>query len=250
MAYSYCGIPIYGHQETHEKVARFLSDLPPGSRVLDVPAGAGALSKRLADMGLVIEAADLSPELFQAEGLSCTPVDLNQGLPFPDGTYDAVTCVEGIEHLEDHFQLIRELHRVLRPGGRLIITTPNITSVNSRLRFFLTGFVSLSERPVNEFEADTLNDHIHSITYPELRHILHTGGLRITAIAGTLRQTGGWFRLLLPLARWYLNHACKEETDPAQREANREIARQMFSPELLYCRILIVVAEKLQAPSL
>jgi len=243
MPNSYAGIPVYAHLEIHEQVAALLGDLPRGSVVLDVPSGPGALSARLRDMGLEVEAGDLFPESFQAEGIACHGVDLNASLPMPDGSYDAVVCVEGIEHLENHFGLVRELRRVVKPGGRLVITTPNITSVNSRLRFFLTGFFSLAERPVNERTRDETNDHIHPLTYPELRFILQTNGFRVAHVTGAVRQQGGWFRLFVPLGRWYLRRACRKERDLEQGEVNRGIAEALFSWELLLCRDLIVVAE-------
>src|SRR5207244_3821228 len=53
--------------------------------------------------------------------------DLNTGaLPYRSGAFDRATCLEVIEHVIDPLQLLRELHRVLRPAGRLILTTPNI----------------------------------------------------------------------------------------------------------------------------
>lgn len=241
---TYDGIAIHTRAEEHEKVAGLLGDLPRGSKVLDVPAGAGALSKRLSDMGFAVEAGDLEPDSFEAEGINCTALDLNAQLPFEDESFDAAVCVEGIEHLENPFGLIRELCRVLKQGGRLVITTPNITSANSRLRFFLTGFVSVPGRPINEFRHDPLNDHINPLTYPQLRYMLHTSGLRITTVTGAVKQAGGWYRLLLPLGRSYFRRALRKEKDLAQREVNAQIAREMFSPDLLFSRVLIVVTEK------
>jgi SAM-dependent methyltransferase len=68
-------------------------------------------------------------------------VDLNA--PFaevagPDGV-DAVTLMEVIEHLENPRHVLREIGAMLRPGGILILTTPNASGVYSRVRFFFTG---------------------------------------------------------------------------------------------------------------
>ena len=243
MAHQYSGIAVYAHLEIHEKVAELLGDLPRGLRVLDVPSGPGALSARLRDLGFDVEAGDLFPESFLAEGITCQGVDLNGPLPMADATYDVVVCVEGIEHLESHFGLVRELRRVLKPGGRLVITTPNITSVNSRLRFFLTGFFSLAERPVSEQARDETNDHIHPLTYPELRFMLQTNGLRVTQVTGAVRQQGAWFGAFVPLGKWYLRRACRKERDLAQCAVNRGVTERMFSADLLRTRDLVVVAE-------
>jgi SAM-dependent methyltransferase len=229
----------------HGKVAALVGDLPRGCRVLDVPAGAGALSWRLAEMGLVVTAADLEPEGFCAPGMDCAQADLNARLPFPAASFDAVVCVEGLEHLESPAGALRELHRVLRPGGRLVVTTPNPTSVSSRLRFLLTGFFSVAERPINEAHPVPGAGHISMLTYPLLRYLLHTNGFRLTQVSGAVRRGGAWFGLLRPAAAAALHKALqRQEPDPDQRALNLEVARHLMSPELLHCRVMVLVAHR------
>lgn len=244
MVQQYAGIPVFAYGQVHEKVAALLSDLPRGSRVLDVPAGAGALSRRLADAGLQVHAGDLEPEHFRPTDIPCSTLDLNGPLPFAVGEFDAVACVEGIEHLENPFGLVRELGRCLKRGGRLVITTPNITSARSRLRFFLTGHMSLSPRPINEFARDWGNDHITPLTYPQLRYMLHTNGFEVQQVTGAVRQAGGWFALFAPVGKLMYARACGKEPDARQRAVNPEIARVLFSREVLTSRILVVSARK------
>ena len=68
-------------------------------------------------------------------------VDMEKCLPFEDQAFDAAICCEGIEHVLSPFQLFSELSRVLKVGGVLIITTPNIQNLYSRVQFLYTGYL-------------------------------------------------------------------------------------------------------------
>lgn len=60
-------------------------------------------------------------------------------LPLRKGRYDIAVCVEGIEHLENQWNLVRNLNRALKPGGHLVLTTRNILDFRSRLRYLAEG---------------------------------------------------------------------------------------------------------------
>jgi len=122
----------------HDAVLSLISS-KKGGKVLDAAAGNGAMSKRLSEMGYETFPIDIDASKFQYTKLRCKEVDLNKDIPFEDNFFDLVVSVETIEHLENPWHFIRELHRVLRPGGQLIITTPNITSIFSRLLFLING---------------------------------------------------------------------------------------------------------------
>jgi len=98
----------------HEKVLKITALLPKG-RVLDIPCGQGALAKRLKVQGFETFCGDLDPEWYRIEGGHFHQVNLNGILPYKDQSFDCVTCVEGIEHLENPHLLIREIGRVLKP---------------------------------------------------------------------------------------------------------------------------------------
>jgi len=70
-----------------------------------------------------------------------TRVDLEQPLPFSDAYFDAVVCCEGIEHVYSPGHLMSEFARVLKPGEILVITTPNIQNLLSRLKFLFCGYL-------------------------------------------------------------------------------------------------------------
>jgi SAM-dependent methyltransferase len=122
----------------HKAVLRLLADEPRG-RLLDAAAGTGALIPKLLDLGFQAEACDIDPHAYRLSNPGCRAVDLNAPLPYPDRTIDIIVCVEALEHLISPRHTLREFGRVLRPGGCLIISTPNVQSMFSRFHFLLVG---------------------------------------------------------------------------------------------------------------
>ena len=115
-----------------------LSMMPSGRcKVLDAGAGEGALSARLIDAGHDVKAVDIEPKSFGIKGVKCKKADLNDRIPYPDSSFDVVMCVEVIEHLENPWQLIREINRVLKKNGTAIISTPNNHNWYSRIYFLV-----------------------------------------------------------------------------------------------------------------
>jgi 2-polyprenyl-3-methyl-5-hydroxy-6-metoxy-1,4-benzoquinol methylase len=208
-------------------------------------AGSGAFAQRLQQLGFAVEACDLFPEQFRAPGIAIKFADLSERLPYDDGSFDALSCLEGIEHLEDQFAFIRECWRVLRPGGRFLLSTPNILGLASRWRYFWTGFFPLATKPMNEHRKAPIHDHIHLITYYELRYILRTTGFNVLEVTtDRIRKYGllhGW---ATPLVWAATRLALRRETDPRQVESNADIAAHMLSPDLLFGRTLMVVAQR------
>ncbi len=136
----YHGIPIAAAGNAHAEVVGRLVELSsPPAAVLDIAAGYGALSARLIDAGYDVTANDLDPSRFQP-AIECRSVNLDG--PFATelgGPYDAVVAVEIIEHLESPAAFLRECKALLRPGGVLVVSTPNLDSALSRVRFLTTG---------------------------------------------------------------------------------------------------------------
>jgi SAM-dependent methyltransferase len=130
----------FAHQRFEEglELAAYFASKYPGRdlRILDLGAGNGGVSLALAneERNRVV-AADVvfNPELALLRARSSLPVDQvlasAASLPFADGSFDAVLCLETIEHLPDAAGAAKEMMRVLKPGGQVMITTP------ARLRF-------------------------------------------------------------------------------------------------------------------
>jgi 2-polyprenyl-3-methyl-5-hydroxy-6-metoxy-1,4-benzoquinol methylase len=248
---NYENLQIIAHGRTHRKVIDIFARFPARGSLLEVPAGEGALAWQLHKLGYTVTAGDIDPHFFKVTSIPCVYVDLNQQFPFPNGEFDFISCVEGIEHLEDQFQFVRECHRILKPGGTLLLSTPNILNLASRLKFLFSGFYSLVPRPINEFSQVPVFDHIHPITYYQLRYILHTQGFEITKATTDFARRGAAALLpLWPLIRLYSVRTMRKERDLQQRRANREIRRTLTSPALLLGRTLIVVARKKSSHSI
>ncbi|MBN1132840.1 MAG: class I SAM-dependent methyltransferase [Bacteroidales bacterium] len=126
----------------HQRFLKYLEkqDEKPGMKVLDLGAGRGALTGKLHELGYDVSACDLFPELFEFDKTECRKVDMTDTFPYSDDTFDLVVAVEVTEHILDHENFFREAGRILKPGGRLYISTPNILSMNSRFRFLFRGF--------------------------------------------------------------------------------------------------------------
>jgi 2-polyprenyl-3-methyl-5-hydroxy-6-metoxy-1,4-benzoquinol methylase len=238
-------LQIIAHERTHRKVVEIFSRFDDRGRLLEIPAGEGALAWQLHKAGYEVTAGDIDPKFFKVAPIPCVHIDLNRRFPIEDSQFDFISCIEGIEHLEDQFAFVRECCRVLKPGGRLVLSTPNILNLASRLKFLFSGFYSLVPRPINEFSQVPVFDHIHPLTYYQLRYMLHTQGFQIAQVTTDFaRRSAAALYFLWPLVRLYSVRTMRKETDPQQRQANREIRRLMSSRRLLLGRTLIVVARK------
>jgi 2-polyprenyl-3-methyl-5-hydroxy-6-metoxy-1,4-benzoquinol methylase len=111
-------------------------------RVLEFGAGTGTLLGKLLDRGCrgTLTGADLLPRPRDlADQVGWIQADLNAPLPCADGSFDAIVSTEVIEHLENPRAVFREFSRVLRPGGQLLLTTPNQESIRSLASLIVRG---------------------------------------------------------------------------------------------------------------
>ena len=170
---------------THAKVLALLSSEVPGI-ILDAPAGEGYASKRLKELGFEVYAADLDEKDFKLRDIQFDHIDLNNILPYRDAFFNYIICIEGIEHIENPHHLIREFSRILEKDGKLIITTPNILSVYSRLRYLFSGYADWIHSRINLPKAkktfDLMEQHINMIGFPELHYVLSENGFEIETL--------------------------------------------------------------------
>lgn len=111
--------------------------------LLDVGAGQGHFVERLKQKNFKLFAVDLMYS--RVEGVEWFVQDLNRLLQFKDEKFNVVTCVEVLEHIENPRKLIREMYRVLKPGGILVASTPNNQSWRSILSYiFREHFVAFT----------------------------------------------------------------------------------------------------------
>ncbi len=114
--------------------------LRPGAEVLDVGAGAGHYSGLMRSLGGRVRCVDYDQakvDMLKDAGFDALRADAQEVLPFPDGSFDFVTALEVIEHLEKPQRLLAEAARVLKDDGLLLISTPNRRSLEA-----LVGHIS------------------------------------------------------------------------------------------------------------
>jgi 2-polyprenyl-3-methyl-5-hydroxy-6-metoxy-1,4-benzoquinol methylase len=222
--------------------------LPLGAHVLDAPCGgAAALTLALQERGFNGTGADLDLDAEIRLGKAFAKADLDAPLPWPDKSFDAVFSTEGIEHLENHFSFLRELCRILKSGGVLVLTTPNITSLRSRVRFFGSGFFGRDSRPLNEAGRHPLH-HIGLATFPELRYEMLMSGFQLLEVRHThVKPVSYLYSIYAPFMWLYTLLAFRKEKDAEQRKRNKEIFATLFSPSLLFGECLMLVAKKRDA---
>ena len=188
------------HEAIHDTVVGILKELPRGA-LLDVPAGEGALAARLIDDGFDVRCCDLYPEIFRLDGVDIHRGNLDAELPFSDRSFDYVTCLEGLEHIENPQQAMREFARVLKSGGHLIVSVPNILNIEERLKWLIHGYTS-HFKPISRAAAERLraeyNDrveiaaHVNPISYSELRYILEKNGFEIVTTHRDKAKANAW----------------------------------------------------------
>ena len=139
---AYKGLPVHARTGLHGFVADMVARyFPPGGTALDLGAGSGALAARLSDMGLNVTALDIVPGNFRLHGkVAFIQADLNEAFAERcGGTFDGITAVEIVEHLENPRKFLRECRKLLGDGGRMILSTPNVDNPVSKGMFLKSG---------------------------------------------------------------------------------------------------------------
>jgi len=134
-------------------------------QILDVGCGTGTMLSHLASFGRA-QGVDVDEEAVgycRERGLKDVRLGEAAKLPFPDRSYDLVTCLDVVEHLDDDVAAFREMRRVLRPGGHLLVTVP--------ANPFLWG------------DQDEVNLHKRRYVAGELRDRLTESGLNVIRLS-------------------------------------------------------------------
>jgi SAM-dependent methyltransferase len=221
-------------------VTELLADIPgTGKTLLDVSCKEGDVLHALQPRGFAMRGTNYEAQGFALDGIPIDyNVDLLQRLPYDDASFDVVLLVEVIEHLENHRVALCELARILKSGGVLILTTPNIMRLNSRVHFFFSGYHKTKRRFI---PFDTPLDQAHQfhnypIDLPILYYLCKQNDLVLERIGKS--KVKGYSRFLfalfgLPVLAYTWYTLLLREKNPQQRRENRQLSTWLLSPRTL-----------------
>lgn len=218
---------------------------------LDIGSGHGDLIELMrSQFEISSSACDYTDSLMKLADVKVTVANLNnEGLPYADQSFDLVTCTEVIEHLEHYRYTLREMYRILKPGGVLVLTTPNILNLKSRIRFLLFGFYNLfGPLHFQESNLHSTGGHINPVSVFFLTHSLVDAGFNeidvsIDKVQGT---SSAWLPLLyLPIKLFSLKIMATEKNKFKTIDRfNEPFVRQINSLDILLGRTIIVGCKK------
>ena len=193
-----------GHHAIHDAVEKILEKETRG-KLLDVPAGKGTLVLRLKTLGYDVFCSDLYPQIFKIEDTEIKLGDLDKTLPYENDFFDHIVCVEGLEHIENPANAVREFARLLKPGGLLVVSIPNIMNIEERLKWLFSGYTShfkpLSRSAIADIkssigdEYDGMEEvalHVNPIGYSEVRYLLEKNGFELEKVFLDKRKKNSW----------------------------------------------------------
>jgi 2-polyprenyl-3-methyl-5-hydroxy-6-metoxy-1,4-benzoquinol methylase len=147
----------------------------PGVRAADLGSGPGAMAARLSSLGCDVVAVDRSAEGFDAD-LPHIAIDFDRNdfaSELGHASFDLVTAIEVIEHVESPVGFLRNIGDLLAKGGVAVVTTPNVDSLPARAKFLFLGKI----RTMDEFSEPT---HISPIFWDLFcRQFLKRAGIRL-----------------------------------------------------------------------
>jgi SAM-dependent methyltransferase len=174
----------YNLQETRLRKCASLIDLLPVGNLLDIGCSAGEWALLWKSRGWNAAGIDVNREhvaLAQNAGIDARFCDLNRDpLPFADVHFDLIFAGEVIEHLVDTDGFLSEIHRCCKPGGNVLLTTPNLASFENRIRLLFGVYPKWLNYNFSE------SSHVRGYTPHVLKRQLRAHGFRV------VRHLGNW----------------------------------------------------------
>lgn len=171
-------IPTASHKSTNAKVLDLITSLVgPDARIVDFGSGLGHMSDRIArwmesqggDPAAQITACDLDPEQFRSKRIKCIGIPPDSTLPASVKDADLIYSIEVLEHLPRPYDFFANAYAALKPGGHLLVTTPNILHMTARMGLVFQGYQTMfgppSAKPEN---AGRICGHIMPLGYGQI----------------------------------------------------------------------------------
>ena len=172
---SYKGLGIHALPGLHNFIAmKAVEYFEPEAILLDIAAGTGAMTLRMRDLGFKVSATDYVPENFKLDSIPFIQADLNEAFSTAySKRFQAIVASEIIEHLENPRHFARECFKILEPGGRMILSTPNVENAASKASFIRSGsFLWFTEQDYAE------QGHITPLTQWQIDKAFTEAGFR------------------------------------------------------------------------
>lgn len=169
-------VPI--NERRHRAHSKLLAAVGSGRRVLDVGCSSGYLAQPLSERGNTIVGLELDPEAAREAEPWCERVLVGDvetmELPLEPDSFDVVLCGDVVEHLRDPGAALARLRPFLRPGGRLVVSTPNVANWAIRLsllggRWRYTDRGILDRTHTHLFTRSTLVEAVERAGYRDVR---------------------------------------------------------------------------------
>jgi 2-polyprenyl-3-methyl-5-hydroxy-6-metoxy-1,4-benzoquinol methylase len=176
------------NERRHRAHAKLLAAVGAGQRVLDVGCSSGYLARPLSERGNTIVGLELDPEAAREAEAWCERVLVGDvetmPLPLEAASFDVVLCGDVLEHLRDPRAALARLRPFLRPGGRLVASTPNVANWAVRLSL-LAGRWRYTERGILD------RTHVHLFTRTTLVEAVEAAGYRVLRVDFSVPAPGG-----------------------------------------------------------
>ena len=159
-----------------------------GMKVADIPSGSGYISKLFTVAGAQVFSYDISHELSVGDGNNFY-LDITKPFKLEESSFDLVLHNETFEHLPNQLFTLGEMKKLLKPGGKIILTTPNSSKINSRVAFLLFESERTKLLPPNITDS-IISNHSGGIYYnrifrsgiQHINNLANLNGLRISKI--------------------------------------------------------------------
>ena len=165
-----------------------------GLRCLDYGYGDGLrYGKFLTDLGIDYRGADISDVALKrgaGQGLRVDRIGPDGTTTFDAASFDVALCMEVFEHLIELGRALAELHRVLKPGGRLIASVPNAAYWITRVEFLVRGFLNYGGSPLTSRKASWNDPHVRFFSPAMFAAMVRSGGFEVLELLGSELDLG------------------------------------------------------------